>query len=108
MPLKLFQIRLIHKLPCCAVIVFQGKYEEAERQSRRALAIDEKVCGLDHPKVAADLGNLAQLLKAQVRAFRDFAGSFLWCPVGDDIVETQLVRFVRILEEFLVWKMAQQ
>src|SRR5262249_14880466 len=35
---------------------------EAEPLYRRALAIDERVLGSDHPNVAIDLNNLAQLL----------------------------------------------
>ena len=34
---------------------------------RRALAIDEKSCGPEHPKVATDLNNLAALLQATNR-----------------------------------------
>jgi hypothetical protein len=34
---------------------------------RRALAIDEKSSGLEHPDVARDLGNLAQLLQTTNR-----------------------------------------
>ena len=34
---------------------------------RRALAIDETSCGPDHPDVAIDLNNLAQLLQATNR-----------------------------------------
>ena len=34
---------------------------------RRALAIDEKSLGPDHPDVARDLNNLAQLLQATNR-----------------------------------------
>ena len=34
---------------------------------RRALAIDEHSFGPDHPNVATDLNNLAQLLKATNR-----------------------------------------
>ncbi len=34
---------------------------------RRALTIDEESCGKDHPYVARDLNNLAQLLKATNR-----------------------------------------
>ena len=33
----------------------------------QALAIDKKVHGDEHPAVAGDLNNLAQLLSAQVR-----------------------------------------
>jgi hypothetical protein len=37
---------------------------EAEPLMRRALAIDEARFGAEHPDVARDLNNLAQLLKA--------------------------------------------
>ena len=42
-------------------------YAEAEPLYRRALAIDEKSCGPDHPEVARDLNNLAVLLGATNR-----------------------------------------
>jgi len=38
------------------------RFEEAEPLMRRALAIDEKSYGPEHPDVARDLNNLAQLL----------------------------------------------
>jgi tetratricopeptide (TPR) repeat protein len=41
--------------------------EEAEPLMRRALAIDEQSYGPEHPNVARDLNNLAQLLKATNR-----------------------------------------
>jgi hypothetical protein len=40
---------------------------EAEPLMRRALAIDEASFGAEHPDVARDLNNLAQLLKATNR-----------------------------------------
>jgi len=40
----------------------KAKYAEAEQVKRRALAIDEKTYGPDHPNVASDLNNLALLL----------------------------------------------
>ena len=40
---------------------------EAEPLMRRALAIDEASYGPDHPDVAIDLNNLAQLLQATNR-----------------------------------------
>ncbi len=39
-----------------------AEYRRAEPLMRRALAIDEISYGNDHPAVARDLGNLAQLL----------------------------------------------
>jgi tetratricopeptide (TPR) repeat protein len=43
----------------------RGDYTEAEPLYRRALAIDEKVLGPDHPEVANTLNNLAVLLEAR-------------------------------------------
>ncbi len=45
----------------------QGKYEQAEPLSQRALAIVEKALGPDHPDVATSLNNLAVLYKTQSR-----------------------------------------
>ena len=44
-----------------------GKYAEAIAIAERALALTEKLRGLDHPSVAVSLNNLAQLLKATNR-----------------------------------------
>ena len=44
----------------------QGKLEEALPLYDRALAIDEKVLGPDHPDVAGDLNNKAALLSDMV------------------------------------------
>jgi tetratricopeptide (TPR) repeat protein len=44
-----------------------GRYAEAEPLLRRALAIDERSLGPDHPSVARDLNNLAVLLRATNR-----------------------------------------
>jgi tetratricopeptide (TPR) repeat protein len=43
----------------------QGKFEQAEPLYQRALAIDEKVYGQDHPEVATDLRSLAILYEDQ-------------------------------------------
>jgi len=40
-----------------------NRLDEAEPLMRRALAIDEKSLGPDHPNVATRLNNLAQLLQ---------------------------------------------
>src|SRR5271157_1049177 len=48
-----------------------GDYSGAEPLFRRALAIDEKALGPDHPDVARDLNNLAMLLYAR----GDYAGA---------------------------------
>jgi Tetratricopeptide repeat len=42
-------------------------HDQTEPLLRRALAIDEKSFGPDHPDVAVDLGNLAGLLRATNR-----------------------------------------
>src|SRR5262249_45348842 len=42
-----------------------ARYTEAETFHRRAIVIDEKVLGKDHPDVARDYNNLALLLHAQ-------------------------------------------
>ena len=43
----------------------QGKLDEAEPLYKEALAIDKKVFGDEHPNVAGDLNNLAELLRTQ-------------------------------------------
>ena len=56
----------------CAMHVYslsQGKLGEAEPLYRESLAIDKKVYGDEHPEIATDLNNLAQLLSDQVRTF---------------------------------------
>ena len=49
----------------------EGKYAEAEPLYRRALGIDEKALGSEHPYTALDLSNLALLLDAK----GDYAGA---------------------------------
>jgi len=46
---------------------YKGLYRESEDWKKRALAIHEASLGKDHPKVATDLNNLAQLYKATNR-----------------------------------------
>ena len=43
----------------------QGKLEEAEEPTRRALAVWEKALGPDHPHVAIGLNNFASLLQVR-------------------------------------------
>ncbi len=43
----------------------QGRYAEAEPLFKRALAINEKALGPEHPRVATSLNNLANLYRAQ-------------------------------------------
>ena len=45
----------------------QDRYGEAEPLYQRALAIDEKALGPDHPTVAEDLENYAALLRKMSR-----------------------------------------
>jgi Tfp pilus assembly protein PilF len=49
-------------LPVAAPFDNQGKYAQAEPLYRRALVIDEKALGPEHPQVAAVLENYAALL----------------------------------------------
>ena len=46
---------------------YKGLYDKAEQWKRRALEIDEAALGKDHPNVATDLNNLAQLYQATNR-----------------------------------------
>ena len=46
----------------------QGNYAEAEPLYQRALAIDEKALGPEHPDVATSLENYASLLRETGRA----------------------------------------
>jgi tetratricopeptide (TPR) repeat protein len=50
-----------------SLLFCKAAYSNAEPLMRRALAIDEASYGTDHPEVARDLNNLAQLLKATNR-----------------------------------------
>jgi hypothetical protein len=50
------------------LLLFQKTvYSQAEPLMRRALALDEKALGEEHPKVAIRLNNLASLLQATNR-----------------------------------------
>jgi tetratricopeptide (TPR) repeat protein len=49
------------------LLLATNRLAEAEPMYRRALAIDEKSYGPDHPDVATDLNNLAELLRATNR-----------------------------------------
>jgi tetratricopeptide (TPR) repeat protein len=57
--------RLMNQLG--VLLLSKAAYGEVEPLLRRALAIDEAACGPDHPDVARDLNNRAQLLKATNR-----------------------------------------
>ena len=45
----------------------QGKLEEAEKLFEQSMAIDINIYGKDHPEVATDLSNLADLKQEQAR-----------------------------------------
>ena len=62
--------------------MLQGKYDEAEPMYRKVSAMNRKIFGDEHPRVAADLNNLALLLKAQVSQ-----GSLLVFPLPNAVVE---------------------
>ena len=47
------------------VLSRQGKYNEAEGMSRRALAGSEKVLGMDHPDTLTSVSNLAMVPQDQ-------------------------------------------
>lgn len=47
-------------------VTFQGKFEKAETLFKRLVSMSESKRGLDHAAVAADLNNLAEVLKKQV------------------------------------------
>jgi Tfp pilus assembly protein PilF len=47
------------------VLYIQGDLAAAQRLFERALTIDERVYGSDHPEVATDLNNLGTTLMAQ-------------------------------------------
>ncbi len=49
-----------------AAIYSQGKHQEADAVCLRAIEIQEKALGADHPELAASLGVRAQVLHAQV------------------------------------------
>ena len=50
--------------PACYAL---GRYAEAEPLLKRALDINEKALGPDHPSVGSSLSNLAELYRAQAR-----------------------------------------
>ena len=52
-------------LALTTAIPHQGKLEDALPMYQRALRIDEKTYGPEHPDVAIFLNNIAMLLKAQ-------------------------------------------
>ena len=62
--------------------VTQGKLDEALEVKRKGLAIEERVLAPDHPQMSSSLKNLAELLRAQVRATR-FSDKYIsWCSIA--------------------------
>lgn len=61
-------LRRISVLPAPPCSSAQGQYEIAEPLYRRATRIDENALGVNHPRVARDLSNWAELLQAQVNS----------------------------------------
>ena len=75
----------------------QGEYDEAVSFQKRALAIEEKQLGPDHPSVAISLHNLASLYckvqrEEEARQLWDRAISIAENALGADHPHTQLFR----------------
>lgn len=64
----------------CASDLLQGKYDEAKLLFERAIEINKKALGHDHPDLATNLNNLAALLSAEVSVIRRKVGSVLLMP----------------------------
>jgi hypothetical protein len=60
-----------------SILKAQRDLTGALESTRRALAIDEKVYGLDHPQVARDVNNIGQILQDQ----GDLAGALPYAGV---------------------------
>ncbi|MEY4354897.1 MAG: hypothetical protein RLZZ609_3138, partial [Cyanobacteriota bacterium] len=83
-----------------------NRLAEAEPLMRRALAIDEASYGNDHPDVAIDLNNLAQLLQAtnrlaEAEPLMGRAFVVFWKSLGLDHPNTQNVggNYITLLQE---------
>lgn len=50
----------------CSTVVVQGKYEEADPLYKRAIDINEKALGPEHPEVTRSLNDRVTGLEAQV------------------------------------------
>jgi Tetratricopeptide repeat len=73
-----------------------NRLTEAEPPMRRALAIDEKSFGPEHPNVARDLNNLARLLhatnrRAEAKPLMRRALAILVASLGADHPNSQMV-----------------
>ncbi len=90
-----------------SILKAQRDLTGALESTRRALAIDEKVYGLDHPQVARDVNNIGQILQDQGdlagalpyarRAVRIFQAMY-----GADNPQTQTaMKHLAILEQAL-------
>jgi hypothetical protein len=82
-----------------------ARYEDAEPLYRRALAIDEASYGNDHPEVATDLSNLANLLQdtnrlAEAEPLSGRAARIFLASLGMDHPNTQVVKgnYLKILQ----------
>ena len=71
--------------PVSGALGAQGNYGEADALLLRAIGIQEKALGPDHPHLAASLGNRANVFRAQVLRLSPGEGS-LFVP-GLDAVE---------------------
>ncbi len=74
----------------------KAMHGEAEPLMRRALAIDEQSCGAEHPDIAIDLNNLAQLLQktnrlAEAEPLMRRALTIFEISLGPDHPSTQTV-----------------
>ena len=61
------------------VLSRQGKYEEAERMHRQALALRERVLGKEHPDTLTSMNNLASVLSRQGKyetEYSEMAGKY--------------------------------
>ncbi|NIW93871.1 MAG: tetratricopeptide repeat protein [Phycisphaerae bacterium] len=74
-----------------------GDLAEAKPYFERALAIDEKALGPDHPNTAMDLNNLGYLLQAMddlaaARPYLERALAILEAKLGPEHSNTKIVR----------------
>ena len=78
----------------------QARYAEAEPLHKRALAIREKALGAEHPDVATNLNNLAELYRDQARyAEADSLLQFIVDHYGSDILADDALFMLAELNE---------
>jgi len=73
-------------------LVLQGKHVEAETLYQEALAIDERIFGFSHPRIATHLNNLAELFRTLVRAEQTHRAVFEHLSRSETIY-TEFARF---------------